>query len=171
VLELDAARHTATLAKQYTEGADFDSEWMGNIEPLPDGNEFIGWGSSPRFSEFTASGEMVLDAVLPGPDISYRATVEPWVGLPLYPPTAAARRRDGTTTVYASWNGATQVVSWKVLAGSSSATLESVTTAAKIGFETAITVPSSYRVFRVQALDARGRLLGSSEAFAVAGAA
>ena len=42
-------------------------------------------------------------------------------------------------------------------------------TAPKIGFETQIAVAPSYRVFRVQALDARGRVLGSSAPFATAG--
>jgi hypothetical protein len=169
VLKLDPVTHTATLADQYTHGASFDSEYMGSIQPLPGGNEFVGWGSQPHFSEYTAAGRMLLDAVLPGPDITYRATVEPWVGLPLYPPSGAARRRRGRTIVYASWNGATQVASWRVLAGSSTGALVPVTTAPKIGFETPIAVPPSYRSFRVQALDARGRGLGSSPPFAIAG--
>ena len=37
------------------------------------------------------SGKPLLDGVLPGSDLSYRATVEPWVGLPLSPPAGAAR--------------------------------------------------------------------------------
>jgi hypothetical protein len=41
-----------------------------------------------------------------------------------------------------------------------------VTTAAKIGFEAAIAAPPSYRAFQVQALDAHGRVLGSSAPFA-----
>ena len=167
VLKLEPATHTAIVADQYTQGASFDSEFMGDIEPLPGGNEFVGWGSQPRFSECTASGRMLLDAVLPGPDITYRATVEPWVGLPLYPPSGAARQRGGKTTVYASWNGATQVVSWRVLAGSTSHNLVPATTASKLGFETAIVVSSRYRTFRVQALDARSRVIGASAPFAV----
>ena len=112
---------------------------------------------------------MLLDAVFPGPDITYRATVEPWVGLPLYPPSGAVRQRGGKTTVYASWNGATRVVTWRVLAGSTSHNLVLATTALKVGFETAIAVPSGYRAFRVQALDAHGRAIGASAPFAVSG--
>jgi hypothetical protein len=108
VLKLNPATRTATLAAQYTHGPTFHSEYMGNMEPLPGGNEFVGWRSQPRFSEFTASGQMLLDAVLPDPDITYRAIVEPWVGLPLYPPNGAAEQCDGRTIVYASWNGATK---------------------------------------------------------------
>ena len=94
VLKLDPTTHTATLVDQYAHGATFDTEYMGDIEPLPGGNEFVGWGSARRFPEYTASGRMLLDAALPAPDVTYRVTLEPWVGLPLYPPSAAARRSE-----------------------------------------------------------------------------
>jgi hypothetical protein len=168
VLKLDLATHTATVAEQYRLGARVDSEYMGSIQPLPDGNEFVGWGSEPHFSEFTPSGRLLLDAVLPGPDISYRATVEPWVGLPLYPPSGAARWDRGRAIVYASWNGATEVAAWRVLAGSGGTTLLPAGSAPKVGFETAIVVPRSDRKFRVQALNGRGRVLGTSPPFGIA---
>jgi hypothetical protein len=69
--------------------------------------------------------------------------------------------------VYASWNGATEVVSWRVLAGSGASRLTVVATRAKSGFETAIGVPPSYRSFKVQALDAVGRVIGLSRPFAL----
>ena len=169
VLKLDGRTHTATLADQYTHGTNFHAEYMGSIEPLPGGNEFVGWGSAPYFSEYTPSGQMLLDAMLPRPDISYRATVEPWVGLPLYPPSGAARQKDGKTTVYASWNGATQVVSWRVLAGPSSSQLAVVATTVKSGFETSIPVPQRYTTFKVEALSANGRGIGTSRPFRVDG--
>ncbi len=71
-------------------------------------------------------------------------------------------RDDGGTTVYASWNGATKVVSWRVLAARTGGRLEPVTNAARTGFETAIAVPAGYARFEVQALDAGGRVLGVS---------
>jgi hypothetical protein len=167
VLKLDLATHTAVVAEQYSLGARFDSEYMGSIQPLRGGNEFVGWGSEPHFSEFTPSGRLLLDAVLPGPDITYRATVEPWVGLPRYPPDGAARWDRGRTIIYASWNGATQVASWRLLAGSGSTTLLPVGGGPKVGFETAIVVSRNYQVFRVQALDRRGRVLGTSAPFGI----
>ena len=160
VLKLDGKNHTATVAGQYSHGSDFNAEYMGSLQPLPGGNEFVGWGSANYLSEYNASGQMLLDAKLPSPDITYRATVEPWTGAPLDPPQGAARRQSGRTTVYASWNGATQVASWRVLAGQSA-----VATAARSGFETSIPVQSSATAFTVQALDARGHVLGTSPAF------
>jgi hypothetical protein len=167
VLKLDPRARTATLAGQYSHGANFDSEYMGSLEPLPGGNEFVGWGSAPFFSEYDSSGQTLLDARLPGSDITYRATVEPWVGLPLDPPAGAARASAGKTTVYASWNGATEDASWRVLAGSAAGALSPVASAGKSGFETAIPVRPGYRTFEVQALDAGGRVLGTSSPFGV----
>ena len=66
-----------------------------------------------------------------------------------------------TTNVYASWNGATEVSAWRVLAGSSSGALQAVATAPKRGFETRITIESE-RYVAVQALNRAGRVLGTS---------
>jgi hypothetical protein len=71
-----------------------------------------------------------------------------------------------TATVYASWNGATGVSAWTVLAGESPSSMTPVASAAASGFETAIPVESSDAYFAVQALDAEGRVLGTSAALA-----
>jgi len=93
--------------------------------------------------------------------------VEPWVGLPLSRPAGAALQADDKTKVYASWNGATQVASWRVLAGDSASSLSVVARAARSGFETAIPVPQSYASFEVQALGADGRVIGVSRPFSL----
>ncbi|HEX8714345.1 MAG TPA: hypothetical protein VF706_02160, partial [Solirubrobacteraceae bacterium] len=66
--------------------------------------------------------------------------------------------------VYASWNGATEVASWRVLAGPSPTSLAPVAGAARSGFETALAAPSlaSRAYVQVQALDARGTVIGAS---------
>jgi hypothetical protein len=138
---------------------------MGSTQPLTAGGAFVGWGSQSNFSMFDGSSKMILDVVLPRPDITYRATVEQWVGRPLYPPVGAARVKDGKTTVYASWNGATEVASWRILAGPAGS-LTAIGTAGRSGFETAIALRQSYRAFQLQALDSGGRVLGTSRPFA-----
>ena len=85
--------------------------------------------------------------------------------MPLTPPVGAARRASGQTTVYASWNGATEVASWRVLAKSTSGRLGAVASAPKAGFETSIPVPPGYSSFELQALDANGRVIGASKPF------
>ncbi|MGP0100281.1 MAG: MFS transporter [Solirubrobacteraceae bacterium] len=167
VLKLDQSTHVATLVAQYTGSSndEFESEYMGDTQPLANGNAFVGWGSEPYFSEYSPSGKLLLEANFPGSDLSYRSTVEQWVGLPLTRPAAAIRRTHGSTTVYVSWNGATQVVSWRVLAGASASHLATVATVRRSGFETAIPVPRAIESFEVQALDAGGRVIGASRLF------
>jgi EmrB/QacA subfamily drug resistance transporter len=165
VLKLDPAAHTATLLRQYTSSDESESEYMGDTQQLANGNAFVGWGSEPYLSEYSASGKLLLEGSFPGSDLSYRSMVEQWVGLPLSPPAGAARQKNGRATVYASWNGATQVVSWRVLAGPSASRLATVASAARSGFETAIPMPASYASYTVQALDASGRVIGSSPLF------
>jgi EmrB/QacA subfamily drug resistance transporter len=169
ILKLDPSAHTATLVSQYDGGGAFETEYMGDTQPLANGDVFVGWGSESYFSEYSRSGKLLLEAQLPGANLSYRSMLEPWSGLPLSLPAAAAHQTGGKTTVYASWNGATEVVAWRVLAGSgASDRLLDVSTATKAGFETAISVAGGYRRFEVQALDARGRVIGTSRAFSPA---
>jgi Arylsulfotransferase (ASST) len=168
-LKLDQAKHTATVVREYSHGTTFHSEYMGNTQVLPNGNVIVGWGEVPFVSEYSPSGKLLFDAALPSPDMSYRAYVQPWVGKPLYPPSGAARAKGSSTTVYASWNGATQVSSWKVLAVTGGGTTQAVATHKRTGFETSIRVSGGSRRFEVQALDAAGRVLGTSKAFGVTG--
>jgi malate synthase len=135
---------------------------------LPNGNALVGWGSLPYFSEYSKTGQLLLDAIWPGKDLSYRAGFSGnWVGTPYFPPSGAARKAKGNVTVYASWDGDTQVTSWKVLAGSNPNHLLVVATQAKNGFETAIKLAKSAKVYKVQAFDGKGHLLRTSKGFSV----
>src|SRR5271170_144735 len=116
VLNLDQQTRVATLAAQYSAGNDVEAEYMGDTQRLANGNVFVGWGSEPYFSEFSHSGRLLFEGELPGPNQTYRATLQQWVGEPLTAPAGAARQSGGKTTVYASWNGATRLASWRVLA-------------------------------------------------------
>jgi EmrB/QacA subfamily drug resistance transporter len=169
VLNLDFTTHTATLLAQYPGASRFESEFMGDTQQLANGNVFVGWGSEPAFSEYSHSGKLLLEGVFPSPDLSYRAMLEPWVGEPLTLPAAAARAVAGRTVVYASWNGATEVASWRVLAGTGTGRLSAVASAARSGFETAIPLSQAASAgdstFQVQALSANGRVIGVSRPF------
>jgi hypothetical protein len=173
VLRVDQQGRTATLAAQYVRERAFAADYMGDAQPLSNGGAFVGWGSEPYFSEYGRSGQLLLDGEFPWPDVSYRATLAHWVGLPLTKPAGAARRVGAKTIVYASWNGATRLSSWRVLAGAGTGRLTAVTSTAKSGFETAIVVPNSARAsaytrFQLQALDAAGRVIGISQPFSAA---
>jgi EmrB/QacA subfamily drug resistance transporter len=167
VLALDQQSHRATLAAEYGSKGGFESDYMGDTQPLSNGDVFVGWGSEPYFSEFDGAGKLLFEGELPGPNLTYRATLEHWVGQPLTQPVGAARASEGRVTVYASWNGATEVASWRVLAGAGQ--LRAVASRARSGFETAIPVATQDRRFQLQALDRTGRVIGTSAPFAVAG--
>ncbi len=90
----------------------------GNLQELPNGNVVASFGPEERVSEFGRDGRLLLDLALPAGADTYQAFRFPWRGRPLDRPAVAARRRgERRTTVWASWNGATLVRRWRVLAG------------------------------------------------------
>ncbi len=166
VLDLDMEAMTATVAREYIHPERVLARSQANMQTLPNGNVFIGWGSAPDFSEFAPDGEMIFNGRFPEGGNSYRAYRFPWSGQPTDSPVAVAEAgADGTVTVYASWNGATEVASWRVLAGVDPSDLAEVGSAPRSGFETAIEVVSDMPWLAVEALDSGGAILGASEAF------
>lgn len=164
VLTLDEDAMTATLEREYIHPTEILSASQGNMQVLPNGNVFIGWGSAPVFSEFSHDGGLLFNARFPINENSYRAYRFPWTGTPTTPPDMAIETGAGyEITVYASWNGATGVTRWDVLAGPELDELEPVDSAPRDGFETAITVRTPRPFVAVQALDASGQILGISE--------
>ena len=160
-LALDVRHRTARLAAQWRHSPPLLSEFEGNIQQLADRDHVIGWGQQPYFTEYDPNGRPVLDARFVGNTSSYRAYRFPWTGTPAAPPAIVASDTPQGTTVFASWNGATDPASWRVLAGQSATTMHIVATVADTSFETTIELPRVSYV-AAQALDASGRVLGSS---------
>jgi hypothetical protein len=167
VLRLDLGRRTAALTRAYPHRPRLQTAFLGGMQRLPGGNALIGWGSLPFFTEDSPSGAQLLDVRLPGKDQSYRVGfTSNWVGTPDFPPSGAARRLRGRTVVYASWNGATEVSRWQVLAGPTRSSLRLVASERRTGFETAVSVKGTgYHAFAVRALNAAGQALGTSPIF------
>jgi hypothetical protein len=164
VLRLDTLARTASLVAAYRHTPALHTPFLGSMELDPGGNALVGWGSS--LSEYSSTGRELLYAVWPGKDESYRVLgTRTWIGTPYYPPSGAARTTGGHATVYASWNGATQVAGWQVLAGPSAGDLKPVAVQPRTGFETAIRLRRAYRSYRVRALDAADRPLRASKVF------
>jgi hypothetical protein len=165
-IALDFKTHEARLVSSYTHtSAPLLSPSQGNMQTLPDGNAVVGYGGVPAISEYAAGGALLLDAHLPLDMSFYRAFRFPWSGRPLSPPAVLAglNNTGEETIVHASWNGATEVSSWRVLASSASAgTLTARATIPDGGFESSTILPERYARVAVQALDSAGRLLGTS---------
>jgi hypothetical protein len=151
------------LEHQYLHPSGIDSTALGSVQLLPDGRVFVGWGDQPYFSEFSSSGEMLLDGQIPAGTRSYRAFTQDWVGRPTEPPQIAARADPaGGFVVHASWNGATEIARWVVLAGAHKSSLQPVGSQQWTGFETTIAVNSEGPYFVAVAEDANGKELGRS---------
>jgi hypothetical protein len=66
------------------------------------------------------------------------------------------------TIVHMSWNGSSEVVSWRVLAGQAPGSLTPRATIPANDFESSTILPKKYAYAAVQALGAAGNVLGSS---------
>ncbi len=163
-LRLDLHNMTATLVRAYYHSPPGLSVRVeGGMQVMPDGHVSIGWGSQPFFSEYDAAGRQVFDARFRDEIINYRAYRFPWTGRPTtLPDLAVSPNARGSSTLYASWNGATDVSAWRVLAGSGPQSLRPLSVTPKNGFETAIHVASAAPYFAVQALDVHGQTLSKS---------
>jgi Arylsulfotransferase (ASST) len=162
---LDPATNTMTLEKQYVHASPpLSAATQGSVQTLANGNLLIGWGAEPYFSEYSASGELLFDAHVAPPEQSYRAFRFPWSAQPQSRPALAlsVSTSPAPGKAYASWNGATAVASWRLLAGSDRRSLAPLGTVGASGFETAIPLTSRGPWFEVQALDGGGAVLGSS---------
>jgi hypothetical protein len=163
VLGLDEKARTAPVLDQYHHSPALLSRALGNMQDLGQGHRFVGWGISSYFTEYDSSGRAVFDGHLVAGTSSYRAFKQPWEGRPAAGgPAIAVDTGQGTATVYASWNGATEVEKWSVLGGAEAQGLLVLGVGRRAGFETAITVPDPPAYLAVVALDNTGAVLGRS---------
>jgi Arylsulfotransferase (ASST) len=171
---LNMASMTATLARSYEHANPLVAGSQGNVQALPGGDWMVGWGQAGYLSEVDPAGQVLFNAHLPPDWESYRTFTMPWSGRPANPPAVAAVAKPGAgggASVYASWNGATEVASWEVLGGASATSLKPAAGAPKTSFETAIPLAAapvgSY--VAVQALNAAGTVLATSPAVKISG--
>jgi hypothetical protein len=165
LLDPNLSSHTVTLVKALTNPAHkLLAESQGNLFSLPGGDWLMGYGRLPSLTEYSSSGQVLLDATLGRNVQDFRSYLFPWAGQPSTAPSVAAQPSGGGLDVEASWNGATAVVSWRVLAGSSPTTLIPAASATKVGFETTVHLAAAAPYVAVQALDGSGTVLGTSPA-------
>jgi hypothetical protein len=165
-LRVDYKRRRLSLVHSYTNRPPLLSNSQGSMQVLPDGNTFVGWGSQPYFTEFSRRGRQLFSLHFNSPLQSYRGYRFPWSGQPTTPPSIAASASGSGTTVYASWNGATEVTAWEVLTGSSQdpASMTPVGNFTKTDFETTMSISSNQPYVAVQALNSAGQVIGTSAA-------
>jgi hypothetical protein len=156
-LSINYSTHRLSLVHAYTHNPGLLASSQGSVQVLSDGNTFVGWGAEPYMTEFwKRTGQQRFNLHYSPPMESYRAYRFNWWGQPLTPPNIATAATSQGTRVYASWNGATDVASWRVLAGPSATQLVPVGTFPKTGFETKMWVRNAEPYFAVQALGSGG---------------
>ena len=154
VLKVDQKTKRVRILKTFVTPAKIASPYEGDLELLPDGGAFVGWGGVPKVTEFSPNGKVRFQLALPYGD-SYRGYRLEWSGDPGGAPAVAMK--DGK--VYASWNGKLGIASWQVLDGA-----KVVATAPWAGLETAIPLANAPKSVTVRALDAAGHTLGQAVA-------
>jgi hypothetical protein len=135
---------------------------QGNTLGLAGNNWLMGYGNLPNFTEYDSAGHVVLDGTLGRNVQDFRTYLSPWSGHPSSLPALVAKRSGASVQVQTSWNGATDVASWKLLVGSSPSLLTPLTTVPKHGFQTTATVTTSAPYIESWALNANGNELGAS---------
>ncbi|KAL2351572.1 ASST-domain-containing protein [Cryomyces antarcticus] len=171
-LNLNTTAMTVSLDHVYTSPQNITSASQGNLQTLNSGHVFMGYGNNPAFTEFAADGTVVWDVLFgvlgnSNTAVSYRAYRQGWTGTPSWNPSIAAGNGTGSTTVYMSWNGATEYTAWALLASNDTSNLtdtssiwENIT---RNGFETNCTVGGAARYVRAVALNVNGTVLGASD--------
>jgi len=157
-----------TLDEAYTHHPPVYSAATGSVQRLTNGDVLVDWGTVREITEFGAARGVKMDLSLTTP--TYRGLRFAWTGLPLTPPSIAASLGDGSTTVWASWNGSTEVAWWQVLGGSNVSNVAVVDSRRpETGFETKLKVSGDFRVLKVKALSSTGALLGTSKPVVTSG--
>ncbi|KAI0023511.1 ASST-domain-containing protein [Xylariomycetidae sp. FL0641] len=163
VLDVDYEAMTYTVSAVLNHPRDLIARAMGSNVLLPNGNRLVQWGIQPSITEHDQQGDVVLEAeygLWLGAAHSYRTFWIPeadWVTSPTTKPDVAVE----DNTVYVSWNGATKVKQWAIVACGTDTPKKTVT---RDGFETAIDVSDlGLDKFAVAALDKNGETLATSK--------
>jgi len=130
---------------------------QGNYEALPNGNILLGYGQCPIFKEFGPGGDVRLSTHWASPNsMSYRTFRFDWDARPAASPIVVAN----VGSAFMSWNGATDVKSWKIYEGVTATNLTFTKIVASAGFETKASISNSTRFVQVGAV--QGNRLGSA---------
>jgi hypothetical protein len=171
--KVDEANMTATLVWSYTHSPYVFGTYMGDVQRMSNGNNFLGWGAAydgPGYvfvsmTEVDPNNNVLLEITFDQPYVSYRAIRFPWHGYPDTLPDLAFRNDSSGLTLGYSWNGATEVASYQLYGGSTAQSLSLIDQKTKMGFETQThldTVPMGMCYFQVAAMDTTGKEMAHS---------
>ena len=164
VFAVDPAAGSARIIRRLAQPHHLGTFSQGSVQVLENGHYVVGWGGgNPEVSEYGAAGQLLFDLRLVPKVESYRSYRFPWSGQPKSRPAVKVVNKNGRTVAYVSWNGATEVSDWQVLAGASADNLAVVARAPRRGFETAIALPGPAKLFAARAVSDAGKVLAASK--------
>jgi hypothetical protein len=157
---LDEPGKHVSLAWEYRDSPDGFSLAMGSAQRLPNGNTLTNWGTrnSPELIEVKPDGSKAFELALQPFYFNYRAFRLPWHGYPTTTPTLVAQTGGVTTTLAYSWNGATEIGSYRVYGGDAPYPTDLIAIQPKTAFEdrTVLVNEHRYCYFRVMPVDNQG---------------
>ncbi|KAL4876278.1 ASST-domain-containing protein [Aspergillus karnatakaensis] len=166
---IDHIDRTATQLHEYApQNHDMISSSQGNMQTLPNGNVFMGWGNNAYVSEHDSEGNLLLWGYIDRDRImNYRAQKFQWEGNPTDIPAlwtySKSSDESSPTTFYVSWNGATRVKYWRLYGtNNSTGNYTLLNQIRKDGFETSYTASKFYRWAYAEAIDEQDNVLGKS---------
>ncbi|KAF7717970.1 Uncharacterized protein PECH_004672 [Penicillium ucsense] len=142
----------------------------GNSQALPNQNMFVCWSQGGFMTEFSLEGEQLMSARYKSSRYSnYRAYKFEFVGQPHTPPDLVSSvlgtdESNLVTNIWVSWNGATEIASWKFYARASE--FDSpvmVGRVPKTDFEMMFTAKGYLDWITAEAVDRKGHVIGTSQ--------
>lgn len=169
IVMIDHENLTATMTAEFSPYLNnVLASSQGSTQILSNGHVVTGWGNTAYVSEHDEYGKLIFWALIGnGETMNYRAQKFEWEGYPTDNPAmwtySRTEEEDSPMTFYVSWNGATQVKSWKFYgAWNQSDSYELLAEIGKRGFETTYTHAGFYPWTYAEAIDKDGNVLGSS---------
>lgn len=156
------------LDPPFVDGHAHIAKSQGNMQILPNGGILMGWGNDAFWTEYAPeTHEIIFYGALAWTNtMNYRVhKFDNWVGMPLTKPALWTYSKDGfgEMMAYVSWNGATEVKSWRIYGGDSrDGPWEELSEIPKKGFESIYRHDETYTYNYAEALDKDGQVLGTS---------
>ncbi|KAL4963543.1 uncharacterized protein BDV14DRAFT_176374 [Aspergillus stella-maris] len=171
-VEIDSAASpmTAKVIKRINRPDGGLTRLRGNVQTLPNGNTFVGWSERGYQSEHDPDGHLLMEAKFVSTRLSsYRSWKHPFIGRPNTPPDVVSSvygtdESDMTTIIHVSWNGATDIATWRFFARSAEdGVAVPIGETTKTDFETMYIADGYLDWVSAEALDKDGNHLGKSD--------
>ena len=153
---LDTVAMTAEKVWEYRHTPDWYTHWMGNAQPLPNGNIFINWADTPlpKAFEVTPDGEVVYEADFNFDTPTYRSFRFEWDGMKLEPYLITEQYTDKIRLIFNKF-GDEGVDYYRIYSGTSQEQLELTDSTENTWMDIEMEESGTY-YFQVTAIDTSG---------------